>query len=1260
MQKQRTLGRLITALAFLVAVLCQGTWALAGATGSLGGNISDEAGKPVANAAVTATAPSGLATVITDAAGHFVFLSLSPDTYTLSVKKDNYADASLPGQTVFADQVQNVVIVLHPALTTIARVTSRATGNLVKSGTTSDIYSVNASTQDAIKALGGGGNMNSAYSAIYSVPGVNSIIGNYGFGQVFYIRGSEYNQVGYEFDGVPVNRAFDNYAGSSLSSLGTQELQVYTGASPAGVSTATVGGYINQVIKIGTYPGYATADLSIGGPTFYHNAQIEAGGASPNRMFSYYAAIGGYNQQFREFNQQNGGNLSINDGWEGPVSEFTTQYFGNGVTACNPDGTNPNAPTQTEYLTSAGCLGFGPVGGLNYDTTNSDREATFNFHFGLPHKNDGGKDDIQLLFTNSSFNTAYAESQNDLGNVAGYTAMSGAKQFGIFGGTVNNTYCTVFGNCNAAGTQLAIPFEDGYIFKQGTSFLAPAATATVVPYLFPSTGLNRAFGAAMPNDLRNTIFNNSTIIKAQYQKNIGTTAYARFYVYSLYSDWLQNGPTFGSSDYVGDNQWCCSGGVSRDYELTAHTRGGEFQYANQFNSQNLLTFTANYVTSTVGRFNNGTMSNVAGTAATNLTDGTNCYSATTGLVASCLSSSTAGSYGNPTHGNPETACAFLAAGSPACVANAQYAVTTAAEKGTYNSVVPKFSSVSLTDEFRPNDKLDINIGGRLETFEYDLGTPGNDFPFWYNAAANSYCYNTTTLAPELNPLAFGQAPPASPVVSIGKCAAGYAHPSLSDPANTAKLVYSAGSSGVLKSTLFSPRIALTYTLSPDTVIRASYGRYVEPVDTAGVQYLDKSGKSSAAFNFANFWQYGYTTAVHPLVPQKSNNADFSLEQHLHGTDVSFKLSPFYRYTTDQANSVSIGPNFVSTLNVGTQRSYGVEFAIQKGDPSRNGLSGQIAYTYTNARITFSNLSNGRNTIDPINDYIKAYNALTSAGGGSACYEAGTLADGVTADPNAGQPAACGGLAIANPYYGKPVQPLLDRNGWYETYPNNDPYQPPDGQQTAIAPNVFSGWLSWKHDRVTLTPTFQLNQGATYGTPVDVYGFDPRACGANQGNQGFNPYTGSTFTPVPGSTTPNNANYLTCGPTSYTGNGFLAIPNPQTGAFDSLGQYREPWQFNLGLSAGYDLSNKVKATLTLANLYNRCFGGSTTSWSSTFKPSSMVCGYGTNGNLYQSNFYNGAGPNDAVNGTLPKVLQQPFAPFGPGLPFQAYFEVQIKL
>jgi hypothetical protein len=301
------------AVMIMLAMLAQGTWALAGTTGGITGTLTDSTtGKPVANAKISAVSPSQSAETTTDAGGHFGFIALAPDTYTVSAEKDGYAPVSTAGVTVFADQSVTLPLTTHPELKTIAKVTSRAAGNLVKPGTTSDVYSVNAATQQVVSGSGGGFNLNTAYSGVYSQPGVTSYIGNAGWGQVFYIRGSAYSQVGYEFDGVPVNRAFDNYQANSLSSLGQQELQVYTGGSPSGASSATLGGFINQVIKTGTYPGFGTLKGGIGAPGFYHALTAEAGGANPNRTFSYYVGLMGFNQHFPAGSWSNLSNISSN------------------------------------------------------------------------------------------------------------------------------------------------------------------------------------------------------------------------------------------------------------------------------------------------------------------------------------------------------------------------------------------------------------------------------------------------------------------------------------------------------------------------------------------------------------------------------------------------------------------------------------------------------------------------------------------------------------------------------------------------------------------------------------------------------------------------------------------------------------------------------------------------------------------------------------------------------------------------------------
>src|SRR6516165_9815202 len=98
------LNRILVAPALAGLFLSQVTWALAGTTGVLRGTVSDAStAAPIAAATVTATSPSGTVTTTSDAAGHFAFLSLSPDTYTVSVQKQDYVEQSTSGVSVFAD-----------------------------------------------------------------------------------------------------------------------------------------------------------------------------------------------------------------------------------------------------------------------------------------------------------------------------------------------------------------------------------------------------------------------------------------------------------------------------------------------------------------------------------------------------------------------------------------------------------------------------------------------------------------------------------------------------------------------------------------------------------------------------------------------------------------------------------------------------------------------------------------------------------------------------------------------------------------------------------------------------------------------------------------------------------------------------------------------------------------------------------------------------------------------------------------------------
>ena len=87
---------------FLVFILCTGLCvpipADAGTTGTLTGTAIDATSKqPIAGAKISAASPSQIASVTSDASGHYTFLALAPDTYTISIEAKGFEGASLAG-----------------------------------------------------------------------------------------------------------------------------------------------------------------------------------------------------------------------------------------------------------------------------------------------------------------------------------------------------------------------------------------------------------------------------------------------------------------------------------------------------------------------------------------------------------------------------------------------------------------------------------------------------------------------------------------------------------------------------------------------------------------------------------------------------------------------------------------------------------------------------------------------------------------------------------------------------------------------------------------------------------------------------------------------------------------------------------------------------------------------------------------------------------------------------------------------------------
>ncbi|MEA2689012.1 MAG: Carboxypeptidase regulatory-like domain, partial [Candidatus Eremiobacteraeota bacterium] len=132
--------------------------ALAGTTGSIAGAVTDaKTQRPVAAVRVEASSPSQTVSTVTDASGRFTFISLAPDTYAITLSKSAYERLVVGGITVQADQQLSEQLALQPSLQQIGHVTARSPLDLVKPGTTADVYSVGPAITAAAAPLASSG-----------------------------------------------------------------------------------------------------------------------------------------------------------------------------------------------------------------------------------------------------------------------------------------------------------------------------------------------------------------------------------------------------------------------------------------------------------------------------------------------------------------------------------------------------------------------------------------------------------------------------------------------------------------------------------------------------------------------------------------------------------------------------------------------------------------------------------------------------------------------------------------------------------------------------------------------------------------------------------------------------------------------------------------------------------------------------------------------------------------------------------------------
>jgi hypothetical protein len=261
-------------------------------TGLIVGTVTAVGGAPIANATVSAASPSGRYSTVTDSHGRFALLGVAPDTYVVTAATPGYESATIRELTVLSGEQQSATFQLQKALETIGSV--RARSQAFNLGSTSDLFTVNGAAARAHSPTTSSAGL-ASYSqgtvqgAIANVPGVdldpfaNAIM-----------RGGRVGDSVYDYDSVPIPQGLiaepgGNVDGAQLPTTGIASTNV-TLAGYSNESDNALGGVVNQIPAIGSYPGSTTAELGLGAGILNQYGSIQVLDATPDLKWRYALA----------------------------------------------------------------------------------------------------------------------------------------------------------------------------------------------------------------------------------------------------------------------------------------------------------------------------------------------------------------------------------------------------------------------------------------------------------------------------------------------------------------------------------------------------------------------------------------------------------------------------------------------------------------------------------------------------------------------------------------------------------------------------------------------------------------------------------------------------------------------------------------------------------------------------------------------------------------------------------------------------------
>jgi hypothetical protein len=270
--------------------------ALAETGGLITGTVTDDRTHgAVAGAQVVAKSPSGTYKTVSDAGGHFRFLSVLPDNYSLSVTRAGYLPYSSVVVVLNGSQ-QTVNVVLSKTLKIIASTHARSAGSAFQRGMTIDTYTVTGSQIETVTGKAFNANENDLLRSIPSVTidktGTISIRGGFAF------------EAAYEFEGIDyttpqpnLQNTLQNIANFNLLN-GVGSVQLIPGAGDA-THGNTGTGLVLFTAKNGTYPTYLHVDAEAQLFPYLHQLGLEWGWADPSQRLSNYAGFIGIRSAYQ-------------------------------------------------------------------------------------------------------------------------------------------------------------------------------------------------------------------------------------------------------------------------------------------------------------------------------------------------------------------------------------------------------------------------------------------------------------------------------------------------------------------------------------------------------------------------------------------------------------------------------------------------------------------------------------------------------------------------------------------------------------------------------------------------------------------------------------------------------------------------------------------------------------------------------------------------------------------------------------------------